>query len=839
MLKSHRQPFTLLLRFTLGLLLVMAVWNPDLPISSEPVDIYVVIDDSLSMPELRIQKTLSRLEKYFSDLPKGSQIALLRYASKTVIEVPLTAADKKSIRERLTEQSFTRHQTLDRTATNTSAAITQVLHLASTKNNSTIILISDGQDTQGDIEQALINARQAGISVFGIPVQSDTTTSSWIESLQLPQHGSVGQPFPITLLIKGSDQQQHSVKLLFNGKQHSQFKFQLSSQGQWQHRWWITADKAGTQNIEVIVDNTDTNSISTQYKRALINIAGNKPILYIAKQTTPLLAQLQQNDINIHFKTTLDFPDRLNTLLNYSSIILDDIAITDLSTSYWNTLTTAVQNHGTGLLLLGGEHAFGQGGYRHSQLESILPVTAEANSRQDSANILFLIDTSGSMDSDASQSNPGASSYIEQARQSVITTANHISSNDSIGLITFDIEAKQRLAIGQYANPKQAIEKAWQYNASGGTQLLTALKAANRALAQTSDDTRLLVLLTDSFIEDTSLYEISEKLKNNKIQLITLVTGNTNKTSNLEKLSRTTGGQLIKINDMFALPQIMREQLEQHRLPIEHGDISVFSKQALPFFISDNWPSINAYNVTRAKPNSSVYLQSDRDDPLMAFQQSGNGRVIVMPGGMSAWQSWPLQKQFMQSLINWLGIQHNPQLFTQSTFSAGKLKIDVDALSNKLDWTVNKSLNNLPASASITDPSGTTTRYPLKQTAAGHFTVETPIHLEGTYTILINVGNQRAVFDTLYTATQEFIPQPGTHGNAKQYFTNLQTDGLMSLWLPSEETTIPLSLTKDSAPTRNLFLLTALLCYLFLLAHERGITARIFKSIKAKHNFNV
>jgi len=850
MLRYRRQTLTFMLRLILFTLLILALWNPELPIGSEPSDIYIVIDDSLSMPDNSQKLISTHLIKNFNLLPQGSRITLLRYANHVTIEFPLTEWDNSNIDDLFTQKTLSRRHALDRTGTNTAAAIRQVLHMASAQKNSSIILISDGQDTEGDVAQALKEAGKARIPIISIPLEPNTPNTSghdsWVETFHIPQHGAVGQSMPITISVKGFNQNKQTIRLLLNKQQHRKTEFLLSPDGEWKHRWWITPDKTGTLRVDAILEDNEENNSPQQHRQSLANISGNKPVLYVAKQnTSALLSVIRNNNINVRYSSTANFPDQLNELLNYSAIIFDDIAISDLPDSRWKILETVVQDNGIGLLVLGGEHSFSQGGYRHSRLESFLPVTAESRSQQTPAAILFLIDTSGSMNKKSEfigelKNIKGANNYIELARQAVIETSTHLVSSDNIGLMTFDIQAHQRLPIDHYANPEKAIEKAWQYKTSGGTQLLTALKSANDALAHTTNKTRLLVLLTDSFIENTAMDSITRDLKNNNIQLITLVTGTAKNIKILKELSHNTGGQLLRVKNVFSLPKLMRQQLEQHRLPIERGNIAVIAEQVLPFYNSINWPTITAYNVTRAKPEASVYLRSDRNDPLMAFQQSGNGRVIAMPGGLQDWStSWMNRNSFISNMIKWLGIQYNPRLYTQATFKSGTLSIDVEALSVDLDWLDNKTLENQPATVSIKDPSGMRTQHKLTQIAPGHFTAQLPINQEGRYTTHINVSGQHANFDTLYTATKELMPrarsQENKQASSREYFLNLQKEGLITVWLPTDKTA-PLALTKGTTDGRTLFLLAALLCYLFLIAHQRGFSARIYRSIKRQYN---
>jgi hypothetical protein len=89
----------------------------------------------------------------------------------------------------------------------------------------------------------------------------------------------------------------------------------------------------------------------------------------------------------------------------------------------------------------------------------------------------------------------------------------------------------------------------------------------------------------------------------------------------------------------------MRSGLERQRTRIEQGAIDVEQRQALPFSpaVLEDWPRIAAYFVTRSQPGASVAVQSQRGDPLIAFQRSGLGRVVAVTSGLGPWTARWLQ----------------------------------------------------------------------------------------------------------------------------------------------------------------------------------------------------
>ncbi|NIQ55204.1 MAG: VWA domain-containing protein, partial [Gammaproteobacteria bacterium] len=106
-------------------------------------------------------------------------------------------------------------------------------------------------------------------------------------------------------------------------------------------------------------------------------------------------------------------------------LVLDDVSVGDMPSPAWRHLEHLVRDEGAGLLVLGGPRSFAAGGYRRSRLEDLLPVTAEAREPRPGAAILFLVDTSGSMERDRRGRSP-----LELARRAVLETLGGISEED-------------------------------------------------------------------------------------------------------------------------------------------------------------------------------------------------------------------------------------------------------------------------------------------------------------------------------------------------------------------------------------------------------------------------
>ena len=83
---------------------------------------------------------------------------------------------------------------------------------------------------------------------------------------------------------------------------------------------------------------------------------------------------------NFQTVSAINAPESLNDMLAYKSIVLDNVFRTDLPQKFLDNLDTYVKDYGCGLICCGGEESFALGGYRDTELETLLPVDMEPRS---------------------------------------------------------------------------------------------------------------------------------------------------------------------------------------------------------------------------------------------------------------------------------------------------------------------------------------------------------------------------------------------------------------------------------------------------------------------------
>ena len=802
--------FPIIARGLLLALILVALWNPRLPWQAPPLDLMILIDASQSVDAAARAAAWREVAAGARRMPAGSRVAVVRFAGQAVEELKWTKIGSDAAQAVLTAAVPPHDRYVDDTRTDIAAAIAYALHLSEPGRNSRIVLISDGRATTGRVTDVLQLARQAGIAVDTMVPPAARGHDSWIASLAAPTRIHAGEMLPVTVSVASRDNGRGTVVIRLDGAAAASHEVMLSSQRTTTFHVNLPLPEARTAvlsaELQAEGDSEPRNDRVTQ----IVNIEGVAPVLYVSGQAgMPRLARsLRTGGWDVQMATPAAFMQRLENA-HPGSIVLDDVAIADMPAQAWMALTRKVTEEGVGLLVLGGPHSFGAGGYRHSRLEDILPVTAEARDPLPPAAVLFMLDTSGSMDR-----HDDGPSRLELAREAMLESAYRLQPNDAVGLIEFAAEPHLMLPLEVRNDTVAAIRSASQSAPAGGTRLGSALREAVTTLAGSTFKQKLLVLVTDGYVGESDFGDIAAQIKQAGIDTIALAIGRDADTTALQPLTRLNNGQLLRVDQVAQLPRLMRHELDKRRSLTATGHFIPELSDPVPFLprATGAWPALTEYAVTRERSTASVFLRV-AGDPLFAARYAGAGRVAVITTSLDDWRQlwtrWPHISKFVGGLLDWIDAQHGSEaLHLSARQSGGKMLFTLDTPLSAADG----SADNLVL---VQDPSGHIEQQALSARAPGRYVAQLATAIGGRYHAVIRAGDRQLEHDWLYGGNDEFMPPPPGADNLSDWVRS----GLVQPW---SESALTDSATGAMSGTLRapLLIMTALL-YLLLLLWER------------------
>jgi len=801
-----------ILRIAILILLFIAVIDPQITYESPSNNIILIIDDSLSMEQKLNESAWSEIRSQIKKSPPESQLTIIRYAENAVIEIPPASIDSTQVKAFLASPSLTRSQPLKRNGSKLKTALSISHQFLDPQSPSILLLVHDDQQT--DIEQSkkTINQLQTqGHLFYEIKLKtSKQILDSWVVNINAPLLAEAQHNIPITVTFSSNHSTTAKLRLFVNDNLHSQQSVQLVSNKLTASQFFIKDCNASSCIIKVELKNSKDMLPINNTRHTVVNIQNSNSILYLHNlPTLPSLGNiLRQSGFNIsNLKPSGCLTDK-KQLSNYNSIIIDDISFNALTSECWTALDQAIRETGLGLLVLGGNHSFGSGNYRLSLLENLLPVTSEASQPTEIGSFIFLLDKSGSMEGSTPHLSP-----INLAKQAILSSIKLLHSKDLLSLISFDASPQLLIPLQKNTSSIQMIDSKILHHATGGTRLVPALTMAINEFNKSNVKNRVLILISDGHFDPTELPTIEHSLKMHSINVIAIAVGDRAETKDLKRLTSINKGKLLHAKSSIELPNLFRQEMERQRPLIEHGLVTIKQNKTLPFFQNNTWPTMEAYQITKAKQDKFVFLQSTLGDPIIAIHQVGLGKVIAIPSGLGdwtkSWFSWPYHKKFFKNMLDWL----NNTLYSQSIYyklnrNKSDLTILVDAVSKNFDWLKVDS-----AHVTIASPNGDIKKAKLNQIAAGRFSANIALNHQGLYTFSLHLDDMSSKIQYYYDAHEEFLST--SQGPSKISLINATQINSFNI--------------QNTTSIQALLLLAILISFILLICLQR----KIFSNLKA------
>ena len=309
-------------------------------------------------------------------------------------------------------------------------------------------------------------------------------------------------------------------------------------------------------------------------------------------------------EIDPDVRTPRGIPDALAA---FDMVVLANTPVDQVPADAEARIERYVREGGT-LLVSGGEHALGPGGWQGTRLARILPVSLEGERRRDTPSLALalVIDRSGSM----------AGEKMELAKEAARATAEVLSPDDALLVIGFDSVAERFVPL-QSAGNRAAIQRdIGRLSPRGGTAIFPALDAAYQDLAASHAANRHVILLTDGQTGESGLPELTAAMRAEGITVTTVGVGADVNRALLSELADLGGGRSYFTTDPSSVPRIFLSEattMTQNSLVEEYVHAEQVTDVAyLRGIMWNQAPLLRGYVATQALPPAERPLAPHR-----------------------------------------------------------------------------------------------------------------------------------------------------------------------------------------------------------------------------------
>ena len=723
-----RKRTTFLLRTAVLLCLILALANLQRTDRKQRLAVAFLIDTSDSIAPSQQEIAINQINSAIAKLKPTDQYAVISVAKEPSILIDMGAADQQT-----TLTSYLMESSAETDGTDILIALKRSLELLPENYHRRIVLFSDGINNSGNssVKDYLPLLKSSEVEIMSVPLQT-VDDAIRVQELQLPNTIRKGQQFTIQAVVETNG----SIPTVFatfyhNGVPYPDIEFTLN---EGKNVLTLPSQKPSedgphTYHLKL---NISDDILENNQAYSVVQIQDNPHIIYAEgdlEHADSLKVVLEENGFVVNVIAAAELPTELVSLQQNDVLILSNVSADVLSSKQLDIIEAYVRDLGHGLVAIGGDGAFGAGGWTDTVLERILPVEMTPRERQESVALVFVIDTSGSM---ANYVN--SQKKIELAIEAIRAGIRNLEDEDQAAILGFDV--KQRDIFPLTSDHDALIRAVGRLKPTGGTTAMdTAVETAGTILKTADAKLKHIILLSDvkSAGDPDRFIETAKEIVDARIGITVIGIGDADEKL-LQKIEDDGIGRSVHVRDVRELPDVLMEAVRETQSYIVQEPFE-------PHIINQNTPilegitalpQLKGYVATAEKTAAQVIIKSHKDEPVLAVWNYGLGKSVawtsdVKPAWSEDWISWTEFGKFWGQVVYWTlpteDSDANFDLVVSSTNGSGDVVIDTQ--------------QSFPATfvVQVAGPNGTSQSVTMKQESSIRYTGNFEMTDSGSYIV--------------------------------------------------------------------------------------------------------
>ena len=627
---------------------------------------------------------------------------------------------------------------VDDAATDIEAAIRSAVALMPTEGSRRIDILTDGVPTSGDLTIAAEEAAELGVAVD--VVQSDTGTGPdvLVDAVHMPATARLGESVEARIVVQSNTAGAAQLRVHAGSDAVDVIDVTLAP-GTNEFAFQYPAGEAGFLRVGAQVVAPFDTRVENNSAEGLVRVLGPAQVAVVEGapgEAAELAMALVAAGLEVDLLAAIPAD---NALLSYDAVVLVNVAAP--TTAETERIAAYVESLGRGLVVVGGDQAFGLGSYQATEFENLLPVSSNPDDlvrRQSVAEVLVL-DTSGSMGACHARGDnfvEGGVNKTDISRAGAQAAIEALTIQDRVGVLAFSSGTDWAIPLGPKLDPAEIEAALGVLTPAGDTEIAVGLTEALNELRGAEEELRHIILFTDGWDpNEADLLPIADEIADSGVTLSVVGTGEGAGTT-LQRMAQLGGGRYYDGADLSAIPEVFVEEtltvarsLAQEGLfvPIRGG----FSQVTEGL---EATPPLRGYVLTTPKATAMTPLLVGEEDPLLATWQRGLGRVSAWTSDSTArwsadWLPWDGYVDFWGRVVSDVvpaGRETPPEV----RVSGGVASIEFDAGDVPLDAA---------GLATVRTPTGEVEVVPLRRTSSSVFSGQARVSEPGAYWVAVSI----------------------------------------------------------------------------------------------------
>lgn len=792
-------------RIVLCSLLIGALCGISIRIVGKNAATVFLLDASDSMRESR-EESVSFIQEALKELPRKHKAGVVVFGSNSQMDKFL---DESKLYSKVGVE-------LSTSATNIEQAIQTALAYLTEEANKEIILISDGQENEGNMLEAVEMVNRTGVDFKIHKISHQSRNEVYIDSLSIPEKIYKDESFLVTTKIISNVKTKAKLSLYAGTEKKSEEWIDIEV-GENAFVFKDVQSSGGFKQYKAVLSCNEDSEIGNNEYTAFTTIEDVPKVLVIEGtkgEAIGIQSVLEQMGGNYESCLAESAPSTLENMLAYQAIVMSDVYLQDLPEGFLEQIENYVKNYGGGLLVTGGENAYALGGYENTVLEDILPVEMHKKGKKamPAISLSLVIDHSGSM-----CDKENGMSKLNMSIQAAAAVVDYLDEDDEISVFSFD-DSYTEVVPRQKVKDKEAIKSLiFGINEGGGTSIYPALEAAYNVQSKSEAGIKHIILLTDGQDGYGMLQydELVSQIQSEKITLSTVAVGDGANNNLLRYLAENGGGRSYIADRASNLPRIFAKEFfmstGEYLINETFQPKVTSSHEVLKGVMDDGEITLDGYVGTSMKPLGTQVLTSLHDEPILALWQCGLGKTVAWTsdadgGWTSALLSSNKGLQLFKNILNWS---------IMSSEGNGEVQISESGEGAKITFKASDIETARKVSVSYESMEGNKEEQELTEIAPGIYESEIPLEEKGFYAFNVNEtlqdgtsANYIAAFAKQYSREYKFNDN---NGKLEQF---VEAVGGKFIHLPNEAFKLESKISYKTIELTNILLIVAGILFL-------------------------
>lgn len=618
-----RRRWLLVIR-SLGVIAILAALaSPAWIVRSRQQAVVFVLDHSQSLGENGLKRVYDAFDSLRGQFGIGTKIGVVSAGREGSV---LAYPDQE-----LPDEPDVELMETDGAATDLAEAVTLANAVFPAGVSKHVVLITDGQETTGSLEQAARAAAVTDVRIHALPVTGEQRPDVRVTNLISSQSRiNEGATVDLTATIEASIAGEGRVRLFENGLEVDTREVTLEIGKSQQMAFRRSPDKRNIYNYRVVIEGFEGRDAIPDNNEALaiVDVRGKPLLLYIEGEegeSKYLVEAMAREGIRLDVRGSNGIPENLRELAGYDAIVLSDIPAHEIGEARMTAIRDYVDKLGGGFVMIGGPNSFGVGGYYRSPIEEILPVKLRGPDHEEhqSSALALVIDRSGSM----------SGQKIEICKSAAIATADLLEDMDYIGVYAFDSSVHTVVPMTRVNSTSSIGNQISLLASGGGTNIFPGMSKAREELNKVKAKIKHMIVLTDGQTSGEGYQALAASCNAEGMTISTVAVGSGAQIALLQAIAAAGGGKSYVTMDPNAITRIFTQDTMMHtgRLIREEPFQAELVEQH-PML--RNWddsaaPPLLGYVKTNRRTTAQVPLVTDAGDPLLAHWPFGLGKVTA------------------------------------------------------------------------------------------------------------------------------------------------------------------------------------------------------------------